>query len=477
MRIENDFIERLDRIIAEYMDKESIPGLAVGIVKDKKIVYAKGYGVKNVDTKEPVNEHSLFHMASISKTFVATAIMQLVEEGRVNLDSYVTEYLPYFELRDEQYRSITIRQLLSHTSGIPNDSNYEWDKPQYDEEALERYVKGITYMDLMWKPGERFGYSDTAFEILGDVISKVSGISFEQYMKENVLEVLGMKESHFYKPALSADLLTSPHILYVKNDYTAKVSEIFPYNRTHAPSSTLCSSAIEMCHYAIANMSEGSLNGQILLHPDSHAELWKSQVHTGWDGFMTEMGLSWFLGEYKGHKVKSHVGGDTGFRSEFMVLPEEGIAVVIMTNSDYVSTQPLCTTILDIVLGQEAILIKKSLAHHLARKVIHTDVDIASEYCSCNKNAIEEFFVDAGECNSIAHELSKEKRFGEAIEMLTASIIAFPDSSVLYDSLGKMYVRSGEDQLAIESYRKSLELNPENEKTKRTIKDLSSNET
>ncbi|MCR8966024.1 serine hydrolase [Brevibacillus halotolerans] len=476
MSIKSNFIELLDRIIKEYMDKESIPGLAVGIVKDKKIICAKGYGVKNVDTKEPINEYSLFHMASISKTFVALAIMKLVEDGSVKLDSYVTEYLPYFELKDEKYKNITIRQLLSHTSGIPNDSNYEWDKPQYDEEALERYVKSITYLDLMWKPGEKFGYSDTAFEVLGDVISKVSGLSFEHYMKENVLQVLGMKESHFYKPALSADLLTSPHILYVKNDYAAKVSKIFPYNRIHSPSSTLCSNAIEMCYYAIANLNKGSLNGQTILHPDSHADLWKSHVHTGWDGFMTEMGLSWFLGDYKGNKVVSHVGGDTGFRSELMILPEEGIAVVIMTNSDYVSTQPLCTTILDIVLEQEAILIKKSLAHHLARKVVHTDVDAALKYCSCNKNAIEEFFVNEGECNSIAHEWSKEKRFDKAIEMLTASIIAFPDSYVLYDSLGKMYRLSGEDQLAIKSYRKSLELNPENEKTKLAIKELSSNE-
>lgn len=441
------------------MENESIPGLSIGIVKDKTIAYAKGYGVKNVETKEPVNENSLFHMASISKTFVAIAVMQLVEEGKVNLDSCVTEYLPYFELGDMLYKRITIRQLLSHTSGIPNDPNYEWDKPQYDEEALERYIKSISYMELMRKPGEKFQYSDTGFEILGDVISKVSGVSFEQYMKENVLDVLGMKESHFYKPVLSTDLLTFPHCLYVEND-SAIISKVFPYNRIHSPSSTLCSNAIEMCNYAIANINEGSLNGTRVLHPDSYTDLWKSQVHTGWDGFMTEMGLSWFLGEYNGHKVKSHVGGDIGFRSEFMLLPECGVAVIVMTNSDYVSTQKLCTTILDIVIGKEAIHIKKSFAHHLARKVVQSDGVMASKYSSFNKNLIEEFWMDEGECNSIAHEWSKEKRYREAIEMLKASIITFPDSPVLYDSLGKMYELTGEEQLAIESYRKSLELNP-----------------
>lgn len=89
-----------------------------------------------------------------------------------------------------------------------------------------------------------------------------------------------------------------------------------------------------MCQYAIANLNAGSINGDWLLHPLSHEELWKAHVDTGWDGFMTQMGLSWFIGEYKGHKVISHIGGDTGFRSEFMILPDEEMAVVMMTNSD-----------------------------------------------------------------------------------------------------------------------------------------------
>ena len=141
MDIKNKIIRNLDGIINEYVEKEIIPGLAVGVVYDNEILYTKGFGVKNVDTKEPVDENSLFHMASVSKTFVATGIMQLVEKGKIKLDSHLTEYLPYFQLKDDRYKNITIRQLLSHMSGMPDVDDYGWDKPKYDEDALEKYVK------------------------------------------------------------------------------------------------------------------------------------------------------------------------------------------------------------------------------------------------------------------------------------------------------------------------------------------------
>ncbi|WP_346962543.1 serine hydrolase domain-containing protein, partial [Clostridium sp.] len=143
MDIKEGIIKDLDRIINEYVNGEFVPGLSVGVVYNNEVIYTKGFGVKNVDTKEPIDENSLFHMASVSKTFVATGIMQLVQQGKVHLDEYVIEYLPYFKLKDDRYKKITIRQLLSHISGMPDEDDYEWDKPQYDEEALERYVRSI----------------------------------------------------------------------------------------------------------------------------------------------------------------------------------------------------------------------------------------------------------------------------------------------------------------------------------------------
>ena len=117
----------LEPQINDAISKGSLPGFAIGVVKDSKLIYAKGFGVAKLGGSTPVTSRSLFHMASVTKTFVATAIMQLVEQGKIDLDAPVTKYLPYFKLDDERYRTIKVRQMLSHTSGIPDVTDYHWD--------------------------------------------------------------------------------------------------------------------------------------------------------------------------------------------------------------------------------------------------------------------------------------------------------------------------------------------------------------
>lgn len=474
MDIKEGIIKDLDRIINEYVNGEFVPGLSVGVVYNNEVIYTKGFGVKNVDTKEPIDENSLFHMASVSKTFVATGIMQLVQQGKIHLDKYVIEYLPYFKLKDDRYKKITIRQLLTHISGMPDEDDYEWDKPQYNEDALERYVRSISGRELMWKPGEKFAYSNIAYEILGNVIEKVSGMSFEKYMKENILNVVQMKESNFFKPLVSKELLTSPHVLDIKNGYGATVSEVFPYNRAHGPSSTLCSNVVEMCNYAIANMKVGKFKENKILEAHSYLELWRNHASTGWGGYTSEIGLAWFLGEYKGNKVRSHSGMDTGFRSNLIILPERGIAVVVMINSDYIGTKVLCESILDILLGEEVEYIKRSLASHIVRTMFNNNSEIAlQEYYTIKGNSIEKYLVYEDEFNAIAYNLLERKRIKEAIDVLNLSIKIFPVSANLYDSLGEMYLCQGNKKQALASYKKSFELNPNNKEAKKIIDELS----
>ncbi len=122
--------EKIESLIQKSMHSFQIPGLAIGIVENNKIVYAKGFGVKNLNTNEPVTTGSLFHMASVSKPFSATSIMQLVEQGNMDLDAPVVRYLSYFKIDDERYKDITVRQMLGHLSGMPDVRDNQWDKPE-----------------------------------------------------------------------------------------------------------------------------------------------------------------------------------------------------------------------------------------------------------------------------------------------------------------------------------------------------------
>lgn len=344
------FDTKLTSFIEEVMQAFDLPGFSVGLVKDNEIVYARGFGYKNIDTKEPVTTTTLFHMASVSKPFVATAIMQLVEQGKIDLEAPVTTYLPYFKLADERYKDITIQQMLSHVSGMPDVMDYEWDKPQYDKGAIERYVRSLADKKMRFDPGKRHAYSNMAFECLGDVIAKVSGMSFADYEKKYILDPAGMKESTFLKPEHLPENWASGHLRTIRT----VAWEGYPYNRRHGPSSTLHSNALEMCNWAIINLKRGAHAGQKILKPESYDLLWKPWFKTGRGGSDNAVGLSWFLESYRGEKAVGHGGGDIGFNSYIILLPERSAAVVVLCNYLPAPIRYLAEAALDVLLGFES---------------------------------------------------------------------------------------------------------------------------
>src|SRR6266513_4165026 len=315
----------LEPKIKEEVQQGRLPGFAIGVVRNGKLIYAKGFGVAKLGGSMPITSKSLFHMASVTKTFVATSVMQLVEKGQIDLDAPVIRYLPYFRLDDERYRNVTIHQLLSHTSGIPDTVTYNWDKPEYDAGALERFVRSIADQKLVFAPGEKFAYSNTAYEMLGDVIAKVSGESFEDYVQHNILTPLGMKDSTLLVREANPQLLTSPHV--VENNKVV-VSKVFPYNRAHSPSSTLYSSIEDMSRWAIANLNHGELDGQRILKRETVDAMWRPVV----DALSMKEGISWFTTDKQGHRFVLHSGGDLGFESLVMLAPDDAVAVVAMSN-------------------------------------------------------------------------------------------------------------------------------------------------
>lgn len=339
--------KKINSYLNEIIEKQKIPGLALAVTRNDSVVYTGAFGFRNIETQEPMKLNYVFHWASVAKTFVATAIMQLVEKGKIDLDEKLITYLPYFKQQDENYKNITIKQMLNHTSGIGNVEDYEWDKPQNDDEAPKRYVKGLENDKMLFEPGKDWAYSNTAFNTLGVVISEVSGMSFETYIKENIFKPLEMKHSSFIYPEIPESLRVKGHIA----DTITTVSEIYPYNKIHAPSSTLNSNVIDMTHYAMANLNRGKYKNTQILSDSSYDLLWTNSVNME---RKPRIGMSWFLSEFKGMKIVFHRGADVGFRSFLILVPEKNISVMFTYNSTLNFTRNIVGSMLNIVLGEKS---------------------------------------------------------------------------------------------------------------------------
>ncbi len=330
----DETVQALESAIAETMRDQKIPGFAIGVVRDGKLVYARGFGVMKLgEPKRPITRETLFHMASITKPFVATALMRLVERGKVSLDDPVIKYLPYFRLQDDRYKEITVRQMATHTSGMPDVKNYYWDKPEYDAGALERYVRSLTDKSLMWAPGKQFRYSNMAFEVLGDLVAKVSGKSFDDYVDEEILHPVGMKSSTLlFKKADQAKLAVG----YTLTKGVVVPVAHYPYNRAHTPSSNLHSNVDDMARWIQVNLNRGELDGQRILKSETYDLLWKpasSIPERDW-----KVGISWFLADNTGERIVMHSGGDDGFTTHLAFAPARRAGVVMMANCDHMSS-------------------------------------------------------------------------------------------------------------------------------------------
>jgi CubicO group peptidase (beta-lactamase class C family) len=335
----------LDGLVGRFVDSHPVPGLAVGVVKNSQVAYAKGFGVADLRTGDRVTSQTLFHTASASKTFVATAVMQLVESEKLNLDAPAADYLPYFQLDDDRAGQLTVRQLLTHTSGMPDVRDYQWDRPEDDAGALERYVRSLKTRTLIAPPGQGFHYSNMAYEVLGDVIAKVSGQPFELYMQEHVLNPLAMRRSTFLKADVDTALCAQPHVGRRK----PKVSDVYPYNRAHAPSSTLHSNIEEMCNWVIANVNRGEFKEQRILKETGYDEIWKPHTDAGRD---TEIGLAWMLRRRPYGLVVFHGGRDIGFQSQVILLPDARSGLVILCNTSDLRLSPLRNEIMKAAFGE-----------------------------------------------------------------------------------------------------------------------------
>lgn len=346
--VESDLWPQVEALL----DSQPVAGVAVALVRDEEVV-ARGFGVRDVATGTPVTPETMFHLASVSKPFVATAVVSLATAGVggrfLDLDAPVVEWVPELALADGRAGEVTSRGLLSHSSGLPDVTDYGWHDPRLDDDALADFARSLSGWRLQSEPGSTFSYSNAGFELLGLLLSRFTGTTFEEAVRRVVLTPLGMTTSTFLRADVPAHLAASPHVgmpLSVPDG-------AYPYTRRHAPSSTLHSNLVEMCRWMAAHFepAEGSSTPGPRLDRALRELMWQPAVPVGEPPWEEAAGLGWALGRHGGHRTLSHSGADPGFGSRLVLVPEHRTGVVVLANSNTVPTSALASAALDVALA------------------------------------------------------------------------------------------------------------------------------
>jgi CubicO group peptidase (beta-lactamase class C family) len=467
-----ELTDRVEQTLQKIMHDNDMAGFAVGIILENQIVYAQGFGLQNMTTKEAVTPTSLFSLASISKTFVAAAIMQLVEQGKCTLDTPLTTCLPYFKLADPRVDQITLKLMLTHLSGLPDKEDYTWDPPDFDDGALKRFVTSLEKEKLDYSPGERFYYNNTAFDILGQVIAEVSSQSFESYIEEHLLRPCGMARSTFLLENVTPELKTTPYLSLP----FVEPSPLYPYTRPHAPCGSLHSNVYELSNWAMVNLNRGALNGVQILPSSTYDLLWHPQaiVDEGEEETEESVGLCWFLGKYKGEKLVSHSGGDIGFTTNLALLPEKSAGVVVLFNTYPAPTDAITYAILDLILGDEPNLPKPPIIRKLSPVLKTKGLSAAIEaYHSLTQSQPAGYDISPRQFWDIGYILIEIRRLAEAIEILKLGLEIHPENDKFYFELGRAMLQSGDRENALQLCQQCLSLNPRNWEAVKLLESLS----
>ena len=349
----------LDAYYEQALADWNVPGMAVAIVKDGEIIFSKGYGMRDVNTGDPVDGNTLFAIASNSKAFTSAALAMLVDEGKLSWNDKVRDYLPWFELYDPYISdNFTIRDLLTHRSGL---RTFSGDLIWYGTDlSREEVVRNASYLEPTFGFRAGYGYSNIMFIAAGLVIEEVSGMSWDEFIKEKILTPLHMDRTISSTNELNGITnVSSPH-----NDFEEGLITIEWQNWDNiAPAGGLISSVNDISQWLIFQMNKGiTPDGDTLIDSRRFREMWEAnnpQPVSEWAAgtwpstHFKAYGLGWALFDYHGKKVIGHGGGYDGFISNTTFIPEENLGMVFLTNKNSSLYYPLKYKTLDVLLGAE----------------------------------------------------------------------------------------------------------------------------
>jgi CubicO group peptidase (beta-lactamase class C family) len=347
---------KIDSIIKNNIKESSIVGISIGIVH-KEHSFTKNYGTTDTSKKIKVSDSTMFHIASISKLYTTISILQLVEQRKLKLTDYLKDILPSFKMKVERYKQITIEHLLTHSSGLTWDNKLK--KSPDNHSSIELYLNNLNNQKLNFKPGEKSSfktYSNIGFDLLGIVIESISGIHFDKYVRENILEPLEMHKSTYFYEDIDSMELAIPQIISGNSKKIKRLNfygiddnkkpilngeplditsyQVYGEDYEHNPSGNLISSSKELnlwTTHLLDIYKNDNFKG--ILSRKSLIDMWN--LHREINN-QTSFGWCWWI-DNKDEYGKSvyHGGSYTGFSSLVIIYPEQDFGITILCNGWY----------------------------------------------------------------------------------------------------------------------------------------------
>ncbi len=326
MSKERPAAENLQDGVRAAMARWDVPGMAVATLRDGA-VEAHGFGIASLETRQAVTADTLFQIGSITKVFTATLVMGLVEEGRLDLDAPVATYLPGLRLADpEALRRITLRHLLSHTSGLEGD---RFDDHGMGDDALARAVAEFHTLRQLSAPGTLWTYGNSGFGLAGAAVERVLETTFEDAVRKRVFEPLKMERSFFF----AHEAITYPVAVGHRQEpgTAIEVARPYPLPRASAAAGGIIATVGDLLRFAAAHLGDGSLDGGRVLAPESVRAMREPQTPAA--NFAEHYGIGWALRTVGGIGLVGHGGATNGFQAQLTLVPSRGFAIALLTNS------------------------------------------------------------------------------------------------------------------------------------------------
>ncbi|MFT3912185.1 MAG: serine hydrolase [Ferruginibacter sp.] len=330
---------QIDSLVEKTLRVFDVPGIAVAVVKDGKVIHSKGYGVRSLNTNQKVDENTLFGIASNSKAFTSTALGMLIDEGKLKWDDKVTDYIPEFKLYDPYVSdAFTIRDLLTHRSGLGLGAGDLMFFPDSNDFTIKEIIHNLRYLKQVSSFRTKFDYDNLLYMVAGEVIARVSGMSWSDFIETRIMQPLNMRSSAGdFRRLKDKSNVVDPHcpvdgkVKVIRRDWSPNA----------AAAGGIYSNLTDMCKWVIMQMNDGKYGDNLskkLFSEDVHEEMWTPQtilpVHgpSPYDTHFASYGLGWFLSDVKGYKQVTHTGGLAGIVTQVTLIPELKLGIIVFTN-------------------------------------------------------------------------------------------------------------------------------------------------